>query len=95
MGIQQKAITVKWDAETTRMADELQTSFAPFVEGRSQLTRLAIKKLYADVMANGTVATMAACIQGLPCNSLSPRLEPAKVPSSLFPKMAFKTGVIQ
>ena len=89
MGINLKTVSVKWNDETIRMADELAASFAPFIEGRSQLTRLAIKKLYADVSTNGTVATMAACIQGLPANTSRP-LQPAAVPSSLFPKLTFK-----
>jgi len=94
MGIHLKTVSVKWNDETIRMADELAASFAPFIEGRSQLTRLAIRKLYADVMTAGTVATMAACIQGLPSNTLRP-LQPAAVPTSLFPKFGLKTGVVQ
>lgn len=98
MGITLKTVSVKWDPETVRMSDELQAQFAPFVEGRSQLTRLAIKKLYADVSTHGTLAVIGECLQVLPSISSRPQaepLQPAKIPSSFYPKFAFKTGVIQ
>ena len=94
MGITLRTVSVKWDVDTVRMSDELQVCFTPLIEGRSQLTRLAIRKLYSDVINNGTLATLGECLQVLPGITSRP-LETADVPHSLFPKMAFKTGVIQ
>ena len=91
MGVTLKAVTVKWDAETSRMSDELQVSFAPFIEGRSQLTRLAISVLHKIVSTSGTVHVVTQHLQGLPCISSSSRLEPAKIPISMFPKLGFRT----
>lgn len=95
MGVELKTVTVRWDPETVRMSDELQASFAALVENRSQLNRLAIRKLHADVMRDGTVAVIASYLQGLHCKTSASPLQPAAIPTRLFPKMAFKTGVVQ
>jgi hypothetical protein len=91
MGISLKTVSVKWDTETVRMSDELQASFAPFIEGRSQLTRLAISILHKIVSTSGTVHVVTQHLQGLPCITSSPApLQPAKVPTSFFPRLQLK-----
>jgi hypothetical protein len=95
VGINLKTISVKWDTETARMSNELQEKFAPFIEGRSQLTRLAISVLHKIVSTSGTVHVVTQHLQGLPCISSSPPLRPAAIPTSFFPKFGLKTGVVQ
>jgi hypothetical protein len=91
MGITLKTVSVKWDNETVRMSDELQASFAPFIEGRSQLVRLAISILHKIVSTSGTVHVVTQHLQGLPCITSSPApLQPAKVPTSFFPRLQLK-----
>ena len=65
MGLTMTAVTVKWDADTLRMANELEDRFSPLVEGRSQLTRLAIKIVYRVVTTTGTVQVITGHLQGL------------------------------
>jgi hypothetical protein len=86
MGITLKTVSVKWDAETVRMSDELATGFAPFIEGRSQLTRLAISILHKIVSTHGTVHVVTQHLQGLPAITLKPALQPASIPTRFFPK---------
>lgn len=84
MGITLKTVSVKWDPETIRMSDELQANFAPFIEGRSQLTRLAISIVHKIVNTHGTVHVMTQHLQGLPAITL----KPAAIPTAFFPKFS-------
>lgn len=105
MGLELKTVTLTWDPETFAACDEMQQKFAPFVEGRSQTSRLVFKMLLKIVNMRGTVDVLTAHLQDVvnKTSSYQPGIElpapaplqPATVPTSFFPKMAFKAGVVQ
>jgi hypothetical protein len=115
MGVELKTVTLTWDPETFAACDEIQQKFAPFVEGRSQTSRLVFKILRKIVNTQGTVEVLTAHLQDVvpKISSYQPEiqfpafpeagkhqefeslLQQAAVPKSMFPKMAFKVGVVQ
>jgi ribonucleotide reductase beta subunit family protein with ferritin-like domain len=58
MGAQKKTVSVKWDKETLRMAEDLQQWFSLFVDGRSQMTRLVVKLVHQLVLTEGVQAVV-------------------------------------
>lgn len=84
MGIQLKTVSVKWDPDTLRMCDDLQEKFSPFVEGRSQTSRLVVKLMYRIVSTEGTVQVITKYLQGLSGNTSSSQPE---IPFPAFPEV--------
>lgn len=90
MGIVLKTVSLKWDAETIQAADTLLEMFSPFVEGRSQLSRLVFKMFLKIVRTQGMLEVLVASLQGLQGNTSSHQL-PKEFPAA-FPGAGNQAG---
>lgn len=83
MGLELKTVTLTWDPETFAACDEIQQKFAPFVEGRSQTSRLAFKILRKIVNTQGTVEVLTSHLQEVvpKTSSYQPEIEFPAFPS--------------
>ena len=86
MGVELKTVSLKWDDETLEAAAELQEMFSPFVEGRSQLSRVVFKMFLKIIRTQGMLEVVVATLQGLQRNTSSHQL-PIQFPSLPSPRL--------
>lgn len=102
MGIQKTRTCLSFDAATVTIIDRCVARYAPlFDDNRSLAVRFMLKQYDKFMEAVASQETVEAALERLqllkPINSsyAPTALQPAAVPTSIFPKMAFKAEVIQ